>query len=333
MSQPEFRKEGEAGDRQPIMVRSRMTIGELMSMDLPEPNWLVPGMISMGLTSVSGRPKVGKSKLCLQLAAAKATGEYFLSRKLEKGRVLYIDLENPPIRIQERAQKMEIPITADLVIESKWPHLDNGGLKDLEEDIKIEKWDLVIIDTLSRVLSVKADQLKLGQMSEMTGKLQTLAMSYKMSIILIDHQRKGNRNSGYDPVDDILGSTGKSAPLDTILGLYRKGETVTLKIVGRDIEEQEIKLQLDPESLNWSVREEARSQNHSRKDSVLHASGELLDKDVMPTTTNIADHLGLDKGNVSSDLKELEAEGKMVAGEKQGRDKPYYPANRQPIKP
>jgi RecA-family ATPase len=328
-----LRKDVEVGNSQQIMVSTRMTIGELMSLHLPDPNWLVPGMISIGLTNLSGRPKVGKSNLCLQLATAKATGGYFLGRKLEKGRVLYIDLENSQIRMQKRARKMRIPTNADLSIVFSWLPLDKGGLEELDEEIVKGKWDLIIIDTLSRALSIKADQLDMSPMNDIIGRLQSLAMSNNMNIIVIDHHRKGNGFSS-DPVDDILGSTGKSAPLDTILGLYRekRGGTFTLRIVGRDIGDQEINLLWNPETFIWSIRDETQIQNHSRKDRVFEAMHELLDIDELPTTTNIAKHTYLDKSNVSSDITELLAERKVIAGEKQGREKPYYPVDRQPAK-
>ena len=53
---------------------TRMSIADLLNANLPDPNYVVPGLIPVGLTYNTGRPKVGKSIFSLQLAKAKGTG-------------------------------------------------------------------------------------------------------------------------------------------------------------------------------------------------------------------------------------------------------------------
>ncbi len=62
---------------------------------------------------------------------------------------------------------------------------------------------------------------------------------------------------------------------------------------------------------------------------MLSAISYLLAQNIIPTGTNIARRLNLDKSNVNADLKELEQEGKVIKGNKQGREVPYYPADQQ----
>lgn len=63
---------------------------------------LVEGLITDGLTIISGSQKVGKSWMALQLCICVANGEPFLDLPTEQGDVLYLSLEDPPRRIQER---------------------------------------------------------------------------------------------------------------------------------------------------------------------------------------------------------------------------------------
>jgi len=51
------------------------------------------------------------------------------------------------------------------------------------------------------------------------------------------------------------------------------------------------------------------------------------------STTNIAHHLGADKGNISRELADLLHIGKIVKGEKQGRAVPYHLVGRDESTP
>jgi hypothetical protein len=317
-------------------ISNQMTIKDLLSRKFPEPNWLVPNMIVAGIVNLSGRPKAGKSFFALQLAGAKATGGYFLEKQLTMGKVLYIDLENSPARMQRRARTMGISANANLFFSFDKLILDKSGLEKLEKDVEINAWSCVIIDTFSRALKVGADQMKPGEMSDLVGKLQEIALSHNMTIILIDHHRKISRDKNDEtdnPVEDILGTTGKTAPLDTAIGLYSNAKEKKLMITGRDIEELVIFLNWNKESYCWSISRDKSEPNESRKDRVFKTIQSMMHQNILPTTTKIACHLNLNKSNVNSDLRDLEREGKIIKGEKRGRELPYILAKQQmPLK-
>jgi len=302
----------------------RMTSQELLSIEFPEPNWVVPGLIPVGLINLSGRPKVGKSILMLQLAIAKGDGGLFLGRSITRGRVLYIDLENSESRMQFRAHKLKMTSKTDIQFQFGGLILNNNGIDKLRKDIENDHLGLVIIDTFSRA-SRGFDQMKMGVMTSIVGDLQKIAMSNNMSIILIDHHRKPNEYSG-DPNDDILGTTGKSAPADTVLGLYRNNRDhgATLKIVGRDIDDIKIGLNWDANEFIWKLGDINNLYGNSRKGKILSAMKELISDGELATSTNLAKKIGLDKSNVCSDLGEMVKDGIIIPGEKKGRDKPYY---------
>jgi len=74
--------------------KSRWELFELYAADFPEPRWAVRATIPIGLSSLSGRPKLGKSWLVLQLAHAVGTGGRFLGMLVDKGKALVIALED-----------------------------------------------------------------------------------------------------------------------------------------------------------------------------------------------------------------------------------------------
>ena len=53
---------------------------DLQKREFPEIRYIVPGIIAPGLTLFSGRPKIGKSWCCLDVALAVAGGRYCLRR-------------------------------------------------------------------------------------------------------------------------------------------------------------------------------------------------------------------------------------------------------------
>jgi hypothetical protein len=71
------------------------TDAELMNGEIAEPVFIVPGLIPEGLTVISGRPKMGKTSFCMNIADAGARGGYALgSIKCPQHEVLFLALED-----------------------------------------------------------------------------------------------------------------------------------------------------------------------------------------------------------------------------------------------
>jgi hypothetical protein len=81
------------------------TVAELYKTELPTPAWIVPGLLPAGVASLAGRPKMGKSLLALQLAAAVAVGRAFVGLEVHAGPVLFLALEDPPQRLRLRCRR------------------------------------------------------------------------------------------------------------------------------------------------------------------------------------------------------------------------------------
>ena len=243
----------ETGKAETVLARPKTswTVTELYETNFPDPKWIVPNLIPVGLAFLAGRPKVGKSWLALQIAHAVSTGGVVLDQPVERGTVLYLAFEDSPRRLRNRLSKQAIPKDADIHFHTAWPNLADDGLNQLAT--VIPSYRLVIIDTISRAIG-SVDQNDIGQMTTLLGRLQQLALSSDVSVIAIDHHRKPSGMSA-DPVDDILGSTAKSAVADVALGLTRQRgkSTATLHITGRDIEERELAISWDPTICAWNL--------------------------------------------------------------------------------
>jgi hypothetical protein len=240
------------------------------------------------------------------------------------GKVLYLALEDSPRRLQRRLRQQNVPADAPITFVTDWPLLGEGGLEKLEEELRDDSLALVIIDTLSRWLG-RADQNDLAEMTAQLGQMQRMAQDKGVTILFVDHHRK-NGNAPDDPIDDILGSTGKAAVVDAAMGLYRERgkHEFTLRVTGRDLEEKELALIWDGQLCCWqSLGDAGGVRPDTLKGGIVETIDQLEELGQMATVTRIAQYLGKDTGNISRALNDLIAAGKIAKGEKQGREQPY----------
>ncbi|MBT4498512.1 MAG: AAA family ATPase [Gemmatimonadetes bacterium] len=304
--------------------RTIWTLPELLQADFPEPRWGVKGLFPVGLSSMAGRPKVGKTRLAFQLAVSIGSGGYFLGQAVEQGKVFILALEDSPRRLKTRMLEQGVSIDAQIQFATAWKALNAGGLELLQERILMEDYRVVIIDTFSRAIG-RADQMDAAEMTELLGHLQQLALGQDLAILLIDHHRK---SSGFasDPIDDLMGSTAKAAVLDAALGLYREPgrHGATLKVIGREIEERELALEWDGRLNCWQLLGPADEvRQGTLKGEIVTAITALENMGERPTTARIALHLGKNRGQVSRNLGDLVMAGKVLKDKKQGKEQPY----------
>ncbi len=100
-----------------LRIRPRGLPRSLLDADFPDPVWAVPDLITVGLTILAGRPKVGKSWLALQTAIAVGTGGKVLDRHVKQGSVLYLALEDNARRLQKPSDETGVcPETRQFVL-------------------------------------------------------------------------------------------------------------------------------------------------------------------------------------------------------------------------
>ncbi len=304
-------------------TKTSWTVAELLAADFPEPPWAVPGLVPVGLTLLAGRPKVGKSWLALQIAHAVGMGGAVLDRRVQAGKVLYLALEDSPRRLQRRMLKQGALASADIKFETSLRRpLANDGMADLAMALAQGGYSLVVIDTLSRALG-NVDQDDQAEMNHYMALLQREALDRDLAILVIDHHRKP-KGFTEDPIDDILGATAKAASADAALGLFKtQGKAgAVLKVVGRDLEWQELALSWDPAACCWHLEgavEEIALRGNKMK--VLDALRPRLPN--AATLSELSALTGISAGNLHPLLAELHDQGLIERLPKQGREVPY----------
>lgn len=309
--------------------RKMWTASELLQTDFPAPVWIVPDLLPVGLGYLAGRPKQGKSRLALDLAVAVDTGGCFLGQQVDKGPVLYIALEDGPRRIKDRLEAMATLTTCGVSFYFEWPTISHNsqGLAELKAKITQMGARLVIIDTLTRAVGGhRMDWDNLAAVTGIMDDLQRMALDNDVCILLIDHHRKGNGQNA-DLIDDVMGSTAKTAAADTVWGLYRERgkQDATLKVTGRDIEEQELTIAFDALSCCWQVvNGTLGSIKPTVKPGTIQADiMDALENLGEATATELSVCLGKDKGNLYRELMELVNKGLIEKKNPTDRYSPY----------
>jgi hypothetical protein len=263
-------------DQQPTPTTGRSTRGHstpapdpnedwsaqaLLDEDLPELVAVVPRLIYEGLALLAGRPKTGKSFASLQLCLAVASGNKFLGCfEVNQGDVLYLALEDGRRRLQKRLRQMiasrNARCPAALDVRTCWPRADEGGVDAIRASAERRARPvLVVIDTVGKCRRRRRGKADLYQEDYEDGDaLHQLALELHLAVVLNFHTVK--LRSG-DFLDDVSGTTGVTAPADSVLVLDRKrgAPNAELKVTGRDVEERSINLAWDAERTGWKVAE------------------------------------------------------------------------------
>ena len=251
---------GDAGDRghgsppspslSPSKRRVTWTAPELVAYEFPEQRWAIPGIVADGLTLLAGAPKSGKSWLAYGAAVAVATGGKALGRKVTKGDVLYLALEDTGRRLKERLEKIlaggEAPAALTITIACDDASAYITGWLQEHPDAR-----LVIIDVLARVRApARAEESRYDTDYRVLGDIKAMADTSRVPFLVLHHTRK---MGSADFVDEISGTGGVTGAVDAILVLRRlRGEVGgLLQVTGRDVEEAEYALKFAADIGAW----------------------------------------------------------------------------------
>ena len=229
----------------------------------------MPGIVPEGTTILAGKPKMGKSWLALGTSVAVAAGGVALgTKRVERGAVLYLALEDNPRRLQSRLKKL-LPGGAapeGLELATEWPRLGDGGLDALEAWLNTHPdARLVVIDTLAKFRTGQTGKNLYKEDYEAVEPLVELAADHNVAILIVHHLRKLGAE---DPLDQVSGSMGLTGGADGALVLNRqRGRAdVYLYVTGRDIEEEkELALSWDSTTATWKIAGDAEEYRTSKE--------------------------------------------------------------------
>lgn len=231
-----------------------LTAQDLFKKQFEPIRWIVPGIVAEGVTLLAGKPKLGKSWLCLDMALAVATGSQVLgSVTCDQGDVLYLALEDNERRLQQRLRKLR-PDGAwpdKLCYATECPTLDRGGAEYIRQWVQqVQRPRLVIVDVMARLTGPRDKKETLYEQDyKSIQALSKLASSTGLAVVLVHHTRK---TIGIDRLDSVSGSTGLTGAMDTVMVLDKADGLVTLYGRGRDVEEIDIALSFDAVSCRWT---------------------------------------------------------------------------------
>lgn len=287
--------------------------------------WAIRGLVAEGVNLLAGKPKCGKSTLCLNLAISIATGrKAFGSIDVEQGDVIYLALEDVKRRLKDRLIQMAGKVTQvfdKIQLTTEWDKMGDGGIKKLALALKRRpNTRLVIIDTLKRFRPTEGTSKKFYDADyEPIARIKNeIADKFNVPVLIIHHLRKMEAD---DIFDTISGSTGLTGATDSNI-IFEKGPVstnATLHVQGRDIESAEYAMKLDSNTMTWGFLGDAKdvksTDNKQKLYDAIKGAGEALSPKELEEAT------GMDGGYIRKTLAVLMKEGGI---KKQGWGKYIY---------
>ena len=223
----------------------------LMDMRLPPTKFCVDTLLPQGVSILGGAPKIGKSWLVLDLCIRIAKGEPLWELPTRRGAMLYLCLEDPLRRVQERLSCITDEAPPNAFFATAAGTLTDGLCEQIKSFVA-EHHDtvLVAIDTFQIVRNSTADTSYANDYDEIR-KLKQLADELNISLLLVHHLRKQGDS---DPLNKLSGTTGISGAVDAafVLDQSRRNATgATLICTGRDIAYRELELNFSKDKFVW----------------------------------------------------------------------------------
>lgn len=249
-----------------------LNAAELFNMDIQPVEFVIEGLVPVGLVLLASPPKYGKSWLCLDMALSVAMGRDFLGFKTTKSKVLYLALEDRNDRLKQRISKIldkeMFPEWLNLGIDSAT--LDNGFIESLD-DFLLEQPEtkLIIIDTFVKIRGeAKRNESAYGVDSREAGIIKKFADNHGVSVVLVTHTRKGIDPD--DPFVNITGTYGVAGAADDMIVLtkQKRGDAVTkMSVTGRDVSYEEFPIVFDADHGKWVRQSDSYDDFIARTDS------------------------------------------------------------------
>ncbi len=219
----------------------------LLSMRRPNPEWVIPELLPVGITLLTGRQGVGKSWLAFKMALAIASNTPMLGyMPVSQGRVLYLGLEENRARTLDRAAKLLQGQVAPNALElaDSWYPLAAGGLADIEDWLDAhEAARLVVIDSLISVHTRQRSHHRFASREKESAimiPLKVIAEMHHIAILIIHHSQRAETIDFSDEASFSSTIPGYIDVTDCTMLLKHEQETqkTTLHITGQQVAEK-----------------------------------------------------------------------------------------------
>lgn len=237
-----------------------LSLEDLYGLDLPDPEWLVDGILPVGsLALLAAREKAGKGLLTIDLCASVASGEPFLDLAVMEGPAIYCATEEnlrdvrarilARIGTDPRYPFYVLPLNGqaarDGMPEDRFKLEDGSALKRLAGMIATYKPLVVVLDTLREIHDGAED--KSDDMGWRLRPLRELAHGTNTTILVNHHMSKNGQ---------FRGSTAIRAACDLEWAFSRADDggddlTGSLRVEGRHGPRQTQTIRFEPTTARW----------------------------------------------------------------------------------
>jgi len=265
---------------------------------------VVEGLLYPGTYIFAGSPKVGKSFFMAQLAYHVAAGIPLWDYPVRQGAVLYLALEDDYARLQKRLSRMfDVEGNDSLYLATDAGTMADGLEAQLEQFIA-RHFDtaLIIIDTLQRIREIGREQYSYAKDYELIKLLKTFADKHSICCLVVHHTRKMEAEDSFDMISGTNGLLGAADGAFVLKKKKRTDRTAVLSIVGRDQQDQELKLEFDQERCFWKFISAEAEVWRDPPDPVLEAVSKVIpenEKTWQGTATELLEKLKKNDPEVS----------------------------------
>lgn len=248
-----------------------LDFGKLLDTSSQAVDWLVPGLLPVGESVLLyALPKVGKSKLAVDLAFCTATGESkFLGQKVKQGKVLLImpDASEQSLKHELLKRGFRQQDASNLHVMPRWS-IDQLAV--LESELEDFRPDLVVIDSLKKITAGKEISENSAEFADNIIALNELLARYRAAGILVHHANKGSDAVGVEKARGstaIVGAGWGAWELARIpkpdpnnkkkMMVDPKCPKRILTVTGRDCEGTTLSIEFNAENNSWDFLAEA----------------------------------------------------------------------------
>ena len=235
-----------------------------------ERDWIVPGLLPVGVSLLASPPSLDKALLANQLGLSVASGLPFLGHfPVRQGHVLYLALSDGLLSVRSRVARLlgehEQPVAFDLAMQ--WSPFRQHGLADLEDTVALlPNPRLIVIDPLEFVLPLTGSVPQNYRVRQTSFVLQDLhffiplrelAARYQLAILLLHHLPEDWPANRRDPLAGMTsnGLTTASA-CNLVLTPAREIGSSTLHVAGAEVGECRLALTFDARLGQWRYQAE-----------------------------------------------------------------------------
>lgn len=323
-------------------IEGSMSLDDLFAESSEAMEWLVPGLLPVGETvMLCALPKVGKSKLAIDLAFCVVTGESkFLGQDVKQGKVLLItpDASKQSLKHELTRRGFRSQDSKNLRIFPRW-NIDRMSI--LEAELEDFRPDLVVIDSLKKITAGKEISENSAEFADNIIALNDMLTRYRCSGILVHHANKGADAIGVEKVRGSTAIVGACAGVWMMDRIPKKDPNNAKKLIvdpkdpkriftatSRDSEGTSFNIEFNAENNSWDfmgeigIDSEEAQQQQSHRERILNIlrtnTRELSGPEVMEL-------LGVEKpqrGSIYSELGRMESK-RIITSRPAPGDKRY----------